>query len=248
MTKHKVFVVEWPGSGHQSVERMFINKGWDVVNDLEDADLVQFCGGNDVDPSYYKQNPHPTTFPDAKRDEKEAYIFERAQELGIPCAGICRGGQFLHVMNGGELWQDVNNHMGPHNVSMYSRLIPILVSSDHHQMMSLTYETKDRAIILMYANEATTKTKMSEVLKGGANPYEIRRYIKAHGTDEDLEAIYYPDTNCLCFQPHPEYAGFKDCETAYFHFLDNYTFDDEKAVNAEDVCAFCDKLGDYCDC
>lgn len=248
----KVFIVEALGSGHGSVARMFVSHNWAVTHELEDADLVQFCGGSDINPSLYNQNVHKTTDYDQNRDNKEQKIFTQAQELGIPCAGICRGGQFLHVMNEGELWQDVNNHMGRHDVTMYGKLLPIEVSSDHHQMMALNTNTRSRAFILMFVEElATYKTKMSENMGSGA-VYPISRNVNSSNRDEDIEALWYPDTNCLCFQPHPEYAGYKDCEDAYFHFLNNYTFADDdtpfSTTTTKEICPDCKKQSDFCDC
>ena len=37
--------------GFREYEMMFINHGWTPVDNVEDADLVQFCGGIDVTPA-----------------------------------------------------------------------------------------------------------------------------------------------------------------------------------------------------
>src|SRR5690606_10288046 len=89
---------------------MFTKRGWKEAENVFDADLMLFCGGSDVDPSYYNHNKHSTTYSNIERDKHETKKWELAKELGIPCAGICRGGQFLHVMNGGELYQNVDGH------------------------------------------------------------------------------------------------------------------------------------------
>ena len=92
-------------------EEMFTNNGWLVVDNIEDdADLVQFCGGADVSPHLYNEERLETTYVDPERDAYEIAMFKLAFESGCAIAGICRGAQFVHVMNGGRLWQDVNNH------------------------------------------------------------------------------------------------------------------------------------------
>ena len=60
MTKKplKVLVV-----GRDLSENMFSRRGWKVVNILggETPDLVQFTGGEDVDPALYKHSKHSST-------------------------------------------------------------------------------------------------------------------------------------------------------------------------------------------
>jgi gamma-glutamyl-gamma-aminobutyrate hydrolase PuuD len=225
----KVFIVEAAGSGHSQVALMYGRKGWALTKDIEEADLVQFCGGSDVSPDLYNQHKHSTTHNDHTRDEVEEIIYTQAQELGIPCVGICRGGQFLHVMNGGEMWQDVDGHMGEHDAFLYSKILSIKVSSDHHQMMHINYDVRDKVIILVVAQKSKQKEKMCAL--DNPKPYAISRYTNYGTPDDDLEALYYPDTKCLCFQPHPEYKGYTECEDTFFHLLNNYVFDDEEVVS-----------------
>ncbi len=225
------------------VVNMFVNHKHDdyqyvITKDITDADLVQFLGGEDVNPEYYGQYRHRTTFINAKRDEEELAIYDLALQLGLPMTGICRGGQFLHVMNGGSMFQNVDNHSGTHQASIYGKLIPITVSSTHHQMMKLDPHIQHDAMILMYAEESTTKEFMSDTAAGHA--YSCSRHVSKNYPDPDLEAIYYPKTNCLCYQPHPEYATHDNspivaCREVYFHFIDNYLFGDGEEPAQEDV-------------
>ena len=68
-------------------------------DNIINADLVLFAGGEDVDPSLYNEKPHTTTYSNINRDISEKKIYQKAKYLGIPCIGICRGNQFLCVMN-----------------------------------------------------------------------------------------------------------------------------------------------------
>lgn len=218
--KLKVFIV---GGGYDYAE-MFKKEGWEVINEMMLADLVQFTGGSDVSPFLYEENKHPQTGNDPKRDQKEEEIFNAAKEMGIPMAGICRGGQFLNVMNGGKMFQHVNNHAsGPHVASALGYVGKVLVTSTHHQMMiPAIYEDN---IVLMTARESTRREKM-----GKFSP------MSENGEHEDVEAIYYPDNNCLCYQPHPEFtaAMIGPCREVYFHFINNYLLPNVTIAEIED--------------
>lgn len=209
-SKLKVFII---GGGHD-YERMFKAHGWDVTTTMEDADLIQFTGGSDVSPVFYGEPPHPTTQSNYDRDVKEKELFLLAQGMGIPCAGICRGGQFLNVMNGGTLYQNVDNHaIGPHKAFAIGHIGPVTVTSTHHQM--IRPNTGQEYVLLMTANEAHVKEYMS--------PSGI--VYSRHVTDkkeDDVEAVYYPHTNSLCFQPHPEFNNATECAHVYFYFINNY--------------------------
>lgn len=217
-----VFVV--PGDGDYQVVRMFTCEGWGITDNLEDADLVQFVGGADVNPALYGQHPHSTTSFDTERDAREMDIYLDSLEMGIPMAGICRGGQFLNVMNGGSMYQHVDNHglAKTHKAWLSGAVLPINVTSTHHQMMDPNYDVD--YLILMTAHESKRKYSMS---KSEFGVYEAVSYPPMD-RPTDVEAVYYRDTNCLCFQPHPEYSGAHVAETkeVYFTLLDRYLFDD----------------------
>jgi gamma-glutamyl-gamma-aminobutyrate hydrolase PuuD len=162
---------------------MFMNYGWSEVKNPHDANLIQFTGGSDVDPSYYKEEKHATTWSSPMRDAQEAHIFNSFK--GTPMAGICRGGQFLNVMNGGSMWQDVNNHVGGHQMRVGNEVIN--VTSTHHQMMRPSPDGH----VVGIANLSTRRETATEV--NHDFPYD------------DTEIVVYG--NNLCFQPHPEYKS-----------------------------------------
>ncbi|MHA2350998.1 MAG: gamma-glutamyl-gamma-aminobutyrate hydrolase family protein [Candidatus Thorarchaeota archaeon] len=197
---------------------MFKANGWVVVDHLDDADLVQFCGGADVSPALYDEKAHHTTSINSKRDEYEADIFEWCFEHNVPMAGICRGAQFLHVMSGGRLWQNVNRHAiagthtafvlksqdRPNKANQYCD-----VSSTHHQMMRVG----EGEILVTAGARATIKDSMRD----GQNMYDI-----------DVEAMFHEGTGCLCYQPHPEFFNrLHECQVLYFKLIDNYLFEAE---------------------
>lgn len=74
----------------------------------EGLDGLVLTGGEDVDPAYFGQEPHPRLGPvDRVRDALELAMFREAWSREIPVLGICRGIQLLNVGLGGTLWQDI---------------------------------------------------------------------------------------------------------------------------------------------
>ena len=47
------------------------------VDNIEEADIVIFTGGEDVDPSLYHEEKHPTTYSNIARDKYEKEMFEK---------------------------------------------------------------------------------------------------------------------------------------------------------------------------
>lgn len=203
-----VFIV----NGDNLYAHMFTDEGWAITDRLSEADLVQFCGGSDVNPALYGEPKHATTYCNLARDRQEQIIYEAALAKKIPMAGICRGGQFLNVMNNGMMWQDVDAHaiQGTHEAFDHLSGKVVRVSSTHHQMMRPT----DKGFILLTARRSSRKEKMGQ---SGAV------IIKRNDTT-DIEAVYYDDTRCLCYQPHPEFGGpeLVDCRDLYFEYISYY--------------------------
>ena len=204
----KVFVVNTPRNRNVSIERMFTQKDWEITEDIQEANLVQFLGGDDVTPSFYGESRMDSTYCNPLRDKYEKVLFNICKENTTPMAGICRGAQFLNVMNKGKLWQDINNHAcsNGHDLIDYETGYTVKASSTHHQEMIPTGD----AVLLAVAYEATEKTRM----RGGA---EVTSFNK---NGPDMEVLMYPATSCLCFQPHPEYMGFHELTELYFKHIE----------------------------
>lgn len=182
---------------------MFLRRGWEVVQNIgKEVDLIQFTGGEDVDPSYYQETRHPRTYSNPARDAAESAIYH--EWMGkIPMAGICRGGQFLNVMNGGKMWQHVDGHAGRGKHFATNQLTGevVEVTSTHHQMMV----PSEHGEVILTANMALRKESADAV---------------AEGDGKDVEAVLYISTSCLCFQPHPEYVQINHpCQNLYFDYL-----------------------------
>ena len=181
----KVYVV---GGGY-AYERMFKQAGYALATSMQEADLLCFTGGADVSPELYGED-NVGSYCSPERDKYEEQVFDWAYAHDVPMVGICRGGQFLNVMNGGKMWQDVDNHAisGTHK-AMCKYLGEIMVSSTHHQMMRPSAEGE----VLVSANLASYKMNAN-----GA------KYSWECNFGDDCEVAYYKDTKSLCYQPHPE--------------------------------------------
>lgn len=171
--------------GDQATELMFERQGYKLFSGKGEPDLVCFTGGADVSPELYCQ-PNTSSHTNPARDLVEVGQFLKYRFLSIPMVGICRGGQFLNVMLGGSMVQDIKGHsMGYQNIYIFdcneSLLATAKVHEDHHQEMIPT--------------------------KYGATLGQAEDGVR--------EVIYYPDEDILCFQPHPEW-GHKETHEIFF--------------------------------
>lgn len=126
----------------------------DVERMLELCDGILFTGGHDVDPELYgEKNGGLTGELVPARDSMEGKLLKAALERDKGVLGICRGLQFINVMLGGTLYQDIPaqfesdvNHRQPapyhlpiHPVELSGPLAgavgaeEMMVNSCHHQ-------------------------------------------------------------------------------------------------------------------
>jgi carbamoylphosphate synthase small subunit len=212
----KVFI-QGPGAGAYIM--MFLRAGFKGAASVDDADIVCFTGGEDVHPHYYNEDPLRCTYFNLKRDEEDVKVFNRAKEQQKFMVGICRGGQFLNVMGGGKLWQDVDEHGREHWLLDMLTGAKIWVTSTHHQQMI----PGDKADVWATANCSNNKY--------GYGKEWSRKSPEADAFD--VEVCWYPHIRALCFQPHPEmYGASEGCINYFFQCLKNAM----KIVEEQDEC------------
>lgn len=170
-------------------------KDAEIVNNLEDAQLIVFTGGEDVDPSLYGCKKHESTYSNIERDEYERSIFNKINPKTQVCYAACRGSQFLCVMNGGLLVQDVNHHAlyTTHAISDGERIYQI--TSTHHQMQyPFVLDDEDYDILFTsYHNSSSYYT---------GDKIDTSKII-----DNEPEIVLYHKEGlpkCLAVQGHPE--------------------------------------------
>lgn len=169
---------------------MFLEKGWEAsctydVGECLDADLTVWTGGTDINPILYGEEPDEHTQPpDNERDllEMEIYNLLSKPDNNRKKVGICRGAQFLNVMNGGKLIQHFEGHTNcNHWATEIEHNLTIKVNSDHHQGILIN---RERGRIILEVDPVPGYTTGL------------------------VEACYYPTSSSLCFQPHPEWKHF----------------------------------------
>jgi len=87
------------------------------VSDFEKCDGFVLTGGIDVVPDLYGGSPSYPNMPDAflpARDEFEKQIYHFSQQHRLPLLGICRGMQYINILEGGKVIED--NEQDAHEV------------------------------------------------------------------------------------------------------------------------------------
>ena len=179
----------------------------------EKAAFVVFPGGADINPKLYGEEPLERTHFKEQSDNCDLSMWEKVKDDNeIFKIGICRGAQFLNVMNGGKLWQHVDNHalglrkthraynLLPIPKSEYSKSKVLQLNSLHHQMMI----PHPKGHVLCIANE-------------GNNFYSADEHRQPDG--HDPEVVWYPETKSLCFQPHPEEQSAYETRNYFFSLI-----------------------------
>ena len=162
-----------------------------MVNSIRESDLVLFTGGEDVDPSLYKEKKHPTTSSNLTRDIYETGLFKKALFLNKKMLGICRGSQFLCVMAGGKLIQDQQNSY-IHELTTFDNKEKLHVISTHHQAQYPWNISQNDFKIL-----AWTDNVLGHHENGDSKELEIPE-------NKECEVVLYKKINALAMQTHPE--------------------------------------------
>ena len=200
---YKVFI---EGGPDPLYVQLFQSLGFEITIDLEqfinetpynEVNLICFTGGHDVHPDLYDTPTHPHTSYSFSRDEHCMGVYTAGYLTdNVGLVGICRGAQFLNVMNGGSLYQHVEGHTTDHEA--WYKGTPYLVSSTHHQMMI----PSDDGETLVHGGHIARKREWYDINQPDPHPMML-----------DQECVYYKDTKSLCFQPHPEF--YKEGDPCY---------------------------------
>lgn len=180
--------VSGPPSDAVGFPEMFARARCFKADSPDEADLVVFTGGPDVNPGYYTEClPHETVCVDEARDQADLELYAKCYDEGIPMFGVCRGAQFGAVMNGAELFMDVDNHNSSH--IMFTKTGTLTVSSVHHQMV-MPCPGMD---VIGWSNKSEKRWLSASLHEEGYN--------------RDVEAFFFRDSCFFGVQGHPEYKG-----------------------------------------
>lgn len=175
----------------------FDSKEDDVQKLTDLVDGLLFTGGQDVNPALYGESCRPEIgVLTPIRDVSESQLYRFASQRDLPMLGICRGHQFLNVMRGGTLFQD----------------LPTMRPSDiHHRQPEGGYRQT-------HTNDIVAGSPLAEWLDG-ASEMEVNSFhhqaVKTLGQglkamayaqcDHIVEAYYDPDKRFFVgVQWHPE--------------------------------------------
>lgn len=170
---------------------------------LESASLVVFTGGPDIDPDIYdsSEGRHKyTRTGNMRRDRIEVDVFDICKQAGVPMLGICRGAQLLCALSGGKVVQSITGHVLQHDIELWDYdknkfvLCPDKATSTHSQMMyPFSMDEID------YYCLGKPPLKLSTRYERGPN---VQSYSDV---PYEPEILYFPFTECLSIQGHPEY-------------------------------------------
>lgn len=150
-------------------------------------DCVLFTGGSDVSPEAYGEARHPET--GKANTDRDLTELDIFQLLprNILKLGVCRGIQTLAVCHGSKLIQHIGGHAGVKQKLHDPEFGDFVCTSTHHQCVDKTTLGPDAVLRL-------------------ENP--------RHSVPE---VIYWPKTNTLGMQFHPEWGP--ESSTRYLHFI-----------------------------
>lgn len=201
----KVFVVG-PEMDCRGISHMFARACCRNAADMYDADLVVFTGGPDVDPGLYGKKPMDCISVDEDRDSSDIVAYLEAVYEGIPMFGICRGAQFLAVMNNFKLYQHVDNHQRDHQMwDCKNNKLLECVSSVHHQSVIPGPGLE----VLGKAWKSANRWEDAETQVSGQKP-------------NDVEAFFIRENCCVGVQGHPEYRGYPEYTAWCLKLIEDY--------------------------
>jgi gamma-glutamyl-gamma-aminobutyrate hydrolase PuuD len=200
---------------YQATCQMWRHKGYPLVDNLMDADIICYTGGEDISPALYKERKLEYTYPNIFRDNQDRQCYHNTVGNAYQ-VGLCRGGQLLNVLNDGRLWQDVDgHHFGTHPVYDVKTNVWKNVNTLHHQGIRPTID----ATILTWAQVSSTKIADKETWSRGdiKIPHKSNSDSVVNVNEVDIEACWYEKTGSLCVQWHPEFSHAES--TNYFFEL-----------------------------
>lgn len=161
---------------------------------ISECDGILFTGGVDVCPERYGETTHEKCGPTSPmRDEIETKVLNLALKKDKPILAICRGIQFLNVMLGGTLYQDVPS-MRPSNISH--------IQTEDKFTPSHSVEILEGTPLfdLVSKNEMIANSFHHQAIKDLAPSLNIM--AKSH--DGLIEAVYSNTPYIRAYQWHPE--------------------------------------------
>lgn len=164
---------------------------------LDEVDGVVLTGGGDIHSKFYSEQPIRELGPiNEERDLFDKKVIEKCLEKNIKMLGICRGCQFINILLGGTLYQDIYKQKGDvcgHNPDYFTIRRDILYHDINIKEDTLLYK-------LVGKNKLGVNSFHHQAIKDIADKLEVC----AISEDDVIEAAESKDGNILCIQWHPE--------------------------------------------
>lgn len=170
------------------------------VEDIYTCDGLVLTGGVDVIPSLYggaENYPHQPHEFLPERDAFEKRIYEYSQQQQLPVLGICRGLQYINILEGGKVYEDIGEAANKvHKKDTSDKIHGVNIRKNS----------------LLYTITGQEKGQVNSAHHQGIHPANLGNNIMVSATsdtsDEIIEGIEFKDKTgkgfMLCVQWHPE--------------------------------------------
>ena len=193
----------------------------DLVTDQESAkaeldkvDCLIMTGGEDVDPSYYGEEPDPNLEEvNKERDVSDMAMLQEAIDEDMPVLCTCRGMQVLNVLSGGSLYQDIPT-AEPFKEQKIVHRDPEEIDFTYHD---LTIEPDTLLHAITLADTINANSWHHQGVK------DLGENLKVTATSEDgmIEGLERTDCSYIVgVQFHPEWAVEEGDDTYLVFFTD----------------------------
>lgn len=170
-----------------------------ITKNMEEADVVLFTGGEDINPTIYGDTLGQYTGFSDRRDAHELEEWARAISLNKVIFGTCRGAQLSCAMAGGKLVQHLR-HPYQHSITLYDGT-NIISNSIHHQLQ-YPYTIPSNEYFIIAYSEGLSKFHLDG--NGAELPLPVIRDMNDQEVLVEPEIVYYKKIKSLSIQGHPE--------------------------------------------
>lgn len=181
-----------------------------VTNNINDASIILFTGGQDINPSIYNEKAGSHTgISSYERDTEETVDFKHAVDNNKFMIGICRGAQLICALSGGSLIQHVGHHHSGHYIKDFETKRLVYVNSIHHQMMMPYNLNPSEYEIIAYSLKEHFNKSTLVYLDQNDKDYKITvngedYYLHKISKFMEPEVVYFKKNFGLGIQCHPE--------------------------------------------
>lgn len=179
-----------------------ISNEQEALNALKTVDAVILTGGEDINPMYYAEKSH-RNLEELKhdRDTSDYWLLKAALKEDYPILGTCRGMQFLNVVLGGTLYQDLPTEY----VSTISHRDPKKVDFARHTM-KIT-DTNSKLFSMLKTNKITVNSWHHQAVERLGKGLKV----VALSPDDVIEAVELDNASFVVgVQFHPEWHVVED--------------------------------------